>query len=82
MRNGEAVKVSNEKSFPKKKKIIVEWWEGFFFCSSILNIFVFSSSLLLFLVWIKKKTTPNFDNTGSVLKSAKQRGKNNTCYNI
>lgn len=83
MRNGEAVKVSNEKSFPKKKKIIVEWWEGFFFCSSMLNIFVFSSSLLLFLIWIFKKKTPiNFDNTGSVLKSAKQRGKNNTCYNI
>lgn len=83
MRNGEAVKVSNEKSFPKKKKIDVEWWECFFFCSSMLNIFVFSSSLLLFLIWIKKKKTPiNFDNTGSVLKSAKQRGKNNTCYNI
>lgn len=69
------------KVFRRKKKIDVEWLEGFFFCSSMLNIFVFSSSLLLFLVWIKKKT-PNFDNTGSVLKSAKQRGKNNTCYNI
>lgn len=63
------------------RRIDVEWWDGFFFCSSMLNIFVFSSSLLLFLVWILKKT-PNFDNTGSVLKSAKQRGKNNTCYNI
>lgn len=67
----------------RRKKIDVEWWECFFFCSSMLNIFVFSSSLLLFLIWIKKKKTPiNFDNTGSVLKSAKQRGKNNTCYNI
>lgn len=84
MRNGEAVKVSNEKSFPKKKNRC--WMVGikvFFFCSSMLNIFVFSSSLSLFLIWIKNKKPPiNFDNTGSVLKSAKQRGKNNTCYNI
>lgn len=83
MRNGEAVKVSNEKKFPKKEKNSC-WIVGrFFFCWSMLNIFVFSSSLLLFLIWIKKKKPPiNFDNTGSVLKSAKQRGKNNTCYNI
>lgn len=83
MRNGEAVKVSNEKSFPKKEKNSC-WIVGrFFFCWSMLNIFVFSSSLLLFLIWIKKKKPPiNFDNTGSVLKSAKQRGKNNTCLNI
>lgn len=84
MRNGEAVKVSNEKSFPKKKKIIVEWWEGFFFLFIYVKHFCF---LLIFVIIfdmnLKKKKTPiNFDNTGSVLKSAKQRGKNNTCYNI
>lgn len=71
-----------KKVFRRKKK---NCWmvEMFFFCSSMLNIFVFSSSLLLFLIWILKKKTPiNFDNTCSVLKSAKQRGQNNTCYNI
>lgn len=83
MRNGEAVKVSNEKSFPKKKKIIVEWWEGFFFLFIYVKHFCF---LLIFVIIfnmnLKKKPPINFDNTGSVLKSAKQRGKNNTCYNI
>lgn len=70
-----------KKVFRRKKNRC--WMVGrFFFCWSMLNIFVFSSSLLLFLIWIKKKPPINFDNTGSVLKSAKQRGKNNTCYNI
>lgn len=70
------------KVFRRKKNRC--WMVGsFFFCWSMLHIFVFSSSLLLFLIWILKKKTPiNFDNTGYVLKSAKQRGKNNTCYNI
>lgn len=39
--------------------------------------------IIIFNMNLKKKKPPiNFDNTGSVLKSAKQRGKNNTCYNI
>lgn len=72
-----------KKVFRRKKNRC--WMVGrVFFCWSMLNIFVFSSSLLLFLIWIKKKKKPpiNFDNTGYVLKSAKQRGKNNTCLNI
>lgn len=83
MRNGEAVKVSNEKSFPKKKKWMLNGGKVFFlfiyvkhFCFLLIFVIIFNMNLK------KKKPPINFDNTGSVLKSAKQRGKNNTCYNI
>lgn len=46
------------------------------FCFLLIFVIIFNMNLK------KKKPPINFDNTGSVLKSAKQRGKNNTCLNI
>lgn len=46
------------------------------FCFLLIFVIIFNMNFK------KKKTPINFDNTGSVLKSAKQRGKNNTCLNI
>lgn len=46
------------------------------FCFLLIFVIIFNMNLK------KKKQPINFDNTGSVLKSAKQRGKNNTCLNI
>lgn len=55
----------------------------FFFLFIYVKHFCF---LLIFVINfnmnLKKKPPINFDNTGYVLKSAKQRGKNNTCLNI
>lgn len=55
----------------------------FFFLLIYVTHFCFLLIFVIIFNMNKKKKTPiNFDNTGSVLKSAKQRGKNNTCYNI
>lgn len=57
--------------------------KGFFLLIYVKHFCFLLIFVIIFNMNFKKKKPPiNFDNTGSVLKSAKQRGKNNTCYNI
>lgn len=73
-----------KKVFRRKKKKLLNGGNVFFlfiyvkhFCFLLIFVIIFNMNLKII-----KKPPINFDNTGSVLKSAKQRGKNNTCYNI
>lgn len=71
-----------KKVFRRKKKKLLNGGNVFFLFIYVKHFCFLLIFVINFNMNLKKKPPINFDNTGYVLNSAKQRGKNNTCLNI